>query len=87
MIISFMEAIRIFPMFSVSIIELLTLVLFALIVMYPWAMIVEKADKSKLLAIPVFIPLEILILPWYLALTEWKRYRHFCFQFSKRIFY
>ncbi len=68
-----MEAVRISPLFAMGISELLIILLFALIVLYPWAIILEKAGKSKLLALLVFIPLGILILPWYLALTEWKK--------------
>jgi len=62
-----------YPIFSIGISELLILLIFALLVLYPWAIILEKAGKSKLLALLVFIPFGILILPWYLALSEWKR--------------
>ncbi len=62
-----------FGFMAFGIIELLTLFAFALIVLYPWAIILEKAGKSKLLALLVFIPFGILILPWYLALSEWRR--------------
>ena len=62
-----------FGFMAFDIIELLTLFAFALIVLYPWAIILEKAGKNKLLALLVFIPFGILILPWYLALSEWRR--------------
>ena len=49
------------------------LLITAILLVYPWAKILEKAGKSKLLALLVFIPFGILILPWYLALAEWRR--------------
>ncbi len=68
-----MPPVPVYPMLSVGISELLILLIFALLVLYPWAIILEKAGKSKLLALLVFIPFGILILPWYLALSEWNR--------------
>ena len=49
------------------------LLITAILLVYPWAKILEKAGKSKILALLVFIPFGILILPWYLALTEWEK--------------
>lgn len=52
---------------------LFILILLAILIVYPWAKILEKAGKSRLLALLVFIPFGLLILPWYLALTDWRR--------------
>jgi len=52
---------------------LFILILLAILIVYPWAKILEKAGKSRLLALLIFIPFGLLILPWYLALTDWRR--------------
>ena len=52
---------------------LLVLLIIALLFVYPWAKILEKAGKNKWLCLLVFVPGGILILTWYLALTEWKK--------------
>ena len=49
------------------------LLITAILLVYPWAKILEKAGKSRIFALLVFVPFGILILPWYLALTEWRR--------------
>jgi len=42
-----MEAVRISPLFAMGISELLIILLFALIVLYPWAIILEKAGRAS----------------------------------------
>ena len=68
-----MSPIPISPLGIVEIQMFFILALLALLLVYPWAKILEKAGKSKFLALLVFIPFGILILPWYLALTEWEK--------------
>jgi NADH:ubiquinone oxidoreductase subunit 3 (subunit A) len=68
-----MSPIGVFPFMAIGLSELFILFVFAILLVYPWAKILEKAGKSKLLALLVFIPFGMLILPWYLALTEWEK--------------
>ncbi len=68
-----MNPVKASPLVAVGLSKLFVLFIFAIILVYPWVKILEKAGKNKLLVLLMFIPFGILILPWYLALTEWKR--------------
>ena len=71
-----MNGMNVIPLSPLGVAEVqmfIILALLAILLVYPWARILEKAGKSKLLALLVFIPFGIFVLSWYLALTEWKR--------------